>query len=312
MRALLLALFLAAAAAAGSAAAEAEGAFAVVGDTVISAADYEAALKSAARRKFYHRQVPEAQLREFQREVADMLIERVLLVAEAKRRLLAPDHSRISTVVAQYEKRHGPVPGLARELEDSDLIEQLQAAVRAVEAPTDAQLRAYYDEHPELFVEPERARLSVILLKVAPASPGAEWERARAEAQAMRASIEAGADFAELARRRSGDPTASAGGDMGYLHRGMIPEPLYAQLDAMQPGQLSEPIRLLEGIALFKLAERVAAQAQGFDEARTRTAQLWRRSQGELRWKALIASLRGGASIRVDVARYPALSGMAP
>lgn len=291
---MLLALFLAAAGAAAAAPAPADGAFAVVGDAVISDAEYEAALRSATRRKFFHRQVPEGQLREFQREVAGMLIDRVLLVAEARRRGMAP------------------AAGLKRDLEDDDLIGQLQAAVRDVEAPGEPELRAYYEKRGELFVEPERARLSVILLKVDPSSPAAHWEDARREVQALRASIDSGAGFAETARRRSGDATASRGGDMGYLHRGMIPEPLYAQLERMAPGELSEPVRLLEGIALFKLAERIPARAQGFDEARARAAELWRRDEGERRWKALIASLRGGTTIRVDTARYPALSGIVP
>lgn len=281
MRNALLALFFAAAAAAAQPAPRAGEAFAlVVGDSVIGAAEYEAALRNALRQKFYHRRIPDSQLDAFQREVAGELIEGALVLAEAKRRGVTP--------------------------------ERLHAEARAVAPPGDAELRAYYESRGALFVEPERIRVSVIVLKVDPSSPPPQWERARAEAQALRASLEAGAEFAEAARLRSADETAGRGGDMGYLHRGMIPEPLYVQLEAMKPGELSQPVRLLEGIALFKLQERIAARSQAFDEARARAAELWRREQGEARWKALVASLRAAASIRVDAVRYPALSGIAP
>lgn len=278
MKRVLLALLLLAGAA--TPAARGEEVFAVVGGEVISAAEYDAALRSALRQRYYHRRVPDAELAEFQREVAGALIDRALLAAEAKRRGVG--------------------------------VEALQAAVRSVQAPTEAELRAYHASKAALFVEPERLRLSVILLRVDPASPRAQWEKARAESEAIRAVLEAGADFGALAEARSADPSAGRGGDMGYLHRGMIPEPVYAELEAMAPGALSQPTRLLEGYALFRLAERVPARAQEFDAARARAAQLWARDQSERRWQAFLVSLRAAGAIRIDLARYPALGGMAP
>jgi parvulin-like peptidyl-prolyl isomerase len=318
MRRILVAFALAASAATPARAED----FATVDGTVISATELDAALASAVRQKFYHREVPEAQLDEFRREVAQGLIDRVLLQAEARRRGLAPDAERVRSQIAEYDRRYGAgsrwqqnreamLPQLERMLGDRDVLERLQAGVREVEAPDEAALVRYYETHRELFTEPEQTRISVILLKVDPSAPKASWIGAEDEAGAIRKRLVAGADFADAARMHSGDASAAKGGDLGYLHQGMMPEGIYEKLGAMQPGELSEPVRLLEGVALFRLAERRPARLRALEEVKERAAQLWRRDEGERRWQAFLSGLRAGAAIRIDTARYPALATLA-
>jgi len=316
-----LALALAAAPAAAAAPAGAADEFASVNGAAISVAEFEAAVAGAVRQKFYHREVPEAKLDEFRREVAQTLIDRALLQAEVRRRGMVPDPERVRTEIAQYDSRYAKserwqqtraslLPGLERMLGEREVLERLQATVRepAPGTPTDEALQAYYESHQSLFTEPEQARLAVILLKVDPSAPSATWAAAVEEAQAIRARILAGGDFGEAARMHSSDASAQAGGDLGYLHQGMMPEPLFDKLGAMKPGDLSEPMRLLEGVALFKLVDRRAPRLRAFADVKERTAQLWRRDEGERRWAEFIAGLRAGASIRIDTERYPALA----
>jgi len=122
-------------------AAAAEGEFASVDGTSISAAEFEAARASALRQKLYHREVPDAKLDEFSREVAQALIDRVLLQAEVRRRGLVPDEARVRAEIAQYESRYAQserwqknraalLPGLERMLGEREVLERLQAAVR--------------------------------------------------------------------------------------------------------------------------------------------------------------------------------------
>lgn len=307
----------------GAVAAADTAGFATVGDKVITAAEFEAALQNTLRQKFYHRQVPDGKLQEYQREVADTLINRVLLLAESRRRGIEPDRARIDAEVAGYEKRYAQSPGwkknretmlpaVVRNLEERSLLDRLEAAVRETPAPAEAQLKAYYDGHRDLFTEPEQFKLSLILLKVDPSSPRATWDRAREEAAGIRKRLAGGADFGELARIHSTDASAERGGDMGYLHMGMIPEPLVAQMKEMRTGQISEPVTLLEGVAVFRFEERKVSRTRAFTEIRERAEQLWRRDEGERRWKELVGTLRQGATIRIDTARYPALAGLQP
>jgi parvulin-like peptidyl-prolyl isomerase len=177
--------------------------------------------------------------------------------------------------------------------------------VRAVPAPDERETRAYYAAHQEQFTEPEQVRVSLIVLRVDPASPRAEWEKAREKALALRARVLGGEDFGELARLHSADPSAAKGGDLGYLHRGMLPDALQAGvIDALPLAQVSEPIGLLEGIALVRVDARKQAKLRAYEEVRVRAAQLTAREKGETAWKKLIASLRSEVPIRVDESVY--------
>ena len=322
---------IAAALALSAVAAAADGEFASVDGISISAAEFEAARANAVRQKFYHREVPDAKLDEFGREVAQALIDRALLQAEIRRRGMVPDAERVRAEIARYESRYAQserwqknraalLPGLERMLGEREVLERLQAAVREPGPVSDAELERYYEAHKGLFTEPEQARLSVIMLKVDPSASAATWAAAEEEARAIRKRVAlasgdgagaAGTDFAEAARMHSSDASAANGGDLGYLHQGMMPETLYEKLGTMKPGDVSEPLRLLEGVALFRLTERREARVRAFADVKERAAQLWRRDEGERRWAEFLARLRAAATIRIDTERYPALASMA-
>ena len=293
-------------------------AFAVVDGVRLSAAEYEQAVALAVRQKFYHRNPSDDVLAGVRREVAGSLVERVLLLKEAKRRGLRPERARVDAALAAYEERYGAspqwpkvkaeaLPKLTARLEEDSVLEQLERAVREAPRPGDKALRAYYLRHPGLFTEPEQVRLSVILLKVDPSSTRAAWDKAEAEARDIVNQLKAGADFAAIARARSGDAeSAKAGGDMGYLHRGMLPEGLHGEVDKLKPGAISQqPVRLLEGVVVLRLEDRREQRLRGFDEVRARAVELVRRERSDANWAALVSSLRKRAVIEIDGSRYP-------
>ena len=217
------------------AARRADAVFAQVGEAVITLGDYQRALSVAVRNKYYHAKPPEAELAKFQREVGDDVVNRVLLLAEARRRGLKPEASKIQATVAGYDAQYKSSPNwssnrekmlaaVVPQLEGESLLEQLKRQVRDVPEPADAAARTYYERHKDLFVEPEQVKLSVILLRVDPSAPAAQWRSADEEGKRLHAKLVAGADFAQLARLHSGDRTAPRGGQMEYTHRGMLPE----------------------------------------------------------------------------------------
>lgn len=331
MRRSLLALILAGAVAAAAAAdapdagkakPDASGAaapqpFAVVGKTVIGIAEYDVAFAQAQRQRFYHRQVPDHERQALRREVGDNLINRVLLLEEVERRGVQPDRTKIEATVAGYEKQYADspqwprikaemLPALVRELERQSRLERLEQQVREAGEPTEAQLRAFYENNKALFTEPAKQRLSLILLKVDPSSAQAVWDSALQEAQGIRERLLKGADFAETARLHSGDESAAKGGDMGSMHRGAIAEHVAERLDKLAIGEISEPLQLLEGVGLFRVDERIDPQLHPLSSVQTRATQLWKREQGEKAWRALIERLRTAATISIrDPSRYP-------
>jgi parvulin-like peptidyl-prolyl isomerase len=170
-------------------------------------------------------------------------------------------------------------------------------------------LRAYYAANPEKFTEPERFRVSSILLKVDPSAPAAAWDAAMAEAVGIVSRLRAGGDFRELARLHSGDASAEQGGDMGYLHRGMMGSRAQVAIDAADLGVVTDPVRLLEGVAIFRVDERPVRRLHPLEDVAERAQDLWLREQRESRWSEFLDGLSKQAEIHVNPQHYLPLPG---
>lgn len=113
------------------------------------------------------------------------------------------------------------------------------------------------------------------------------------KAAELKAQIDAGADFAELAKENGTDGTASRGGELGwFVHSDMVPEFADAAF-AMEPGTVSDPVKTAFGWHLIKLEERRDRQPPALDDVRaTLTAELTKQTQ-----LAVMAELREQAEI---------------
>lgn len=285
--------------------------FATVGGVVITQDDYAAALTAAARTKFYHGKPPEIEVARLQRDVANKMVARVLLLQEARRRGLRPDAEEVEHAVQVYEQRYANnerwqqsraqvLPGLIERLGQDNMLARLEKDVRGEVRADPDQAEAYYRAHPEKFIEPEQSRVSLILLKVNPSAPAEAWVEAGARAEDLARRLREGADMAELARQHSQDASAAQGGDMGYLHAGMLPGNATDKLKTLQPGQTSEPLRVLEGFAIVRLTARKEARLVAFETARARAEQLQLAERKDAAWAALGADLRKAAAVRID------------
>jgi parvulin-like peptidyl-prolyl isomerase len=294
---------------------EKDAVVASVGDASITREEFEQALDMAARRKFYHGKTPDGEMAKLQRDVAQNMVDNILLVKEAKRRGLKPDLESIKRTIGEYEARYKTseqwqarrallLPKLQKQLETESLLKQLDEKVRDVAPPDAAQLQAYYKANPDKFTEPEQWRVSTILLKVDPSAPRAVWDKARADAAGLVKKLRTGTDFAQQARQRSGDASAANGGDMGYLHRGMLAEPAQLAVDKLKIKEISEPVTVLQGVAIFRLDERKPAVQNPLTKVEARARELWRREQSERVWHSLLVELRKATPAVVDESRF--------
>ena len=89
--------------------------------------------------------------------------------------------------------------------------------------------------------------------------PGPQLTEAQARARLaeFRQRIVAGrADFAQLAREHSQDASARNGGDLGWASPGLFVPEFEEVVNALQPGQIAEPIVSRFGVHLIQLIER--------------------------------------------------------
>jgi parvulin-like peptidyl-prolyl isomerase len=91
---------------------------------------------------------------------------------------------------------------------------------------------------------------------------------------------------------------------MGYVHRGMLPDLAQEAVDKLKPGEISDAVVVLEGVAVFRLEERRPAKLNPLDAVRDRATDLWMRDKGEEAWTALVAKLRRDTPVKLDDSRF--------
>ena len=282
--------------------------FAVINGREIATQEYEAAFTSLIRQRFYHGQIPENDLIAVREEIKSKLVQRVVLLEEAERRKIVPDEEQIEQTLAGYDKRYAAspqwrenrelvLPDLRKELAEQSRIAQLDKQVKAIGELPEAEVYSFYNKNPGLFTEPEKLRLAVILLAVDPSSPATAWQSTREEAKAIYGRLMGGAEFDEAARMHS-SVYAENSGDMGYLHRGMLPETIQEKIDKFEVGKINEPMDTLEGVAIFKLLDRITGKKRDFSDVAARARELLIRERQDQAWKDLIDRLVAKADVK--------------
>ncbi|WP_341675816.1 peptidylprolyl isomerase [Niveibacterium sp. SC-1] len=79
---------------------------------------------------------------------------------------------------------------------------------------------------------------------------------ARQRLEQVRERIAKGADFAEQAKRYSGDGSAPRGGDLGWMGPGDTVPDFEKAMDALKPGEISQPVQSPFGWHLIQVIER--------------------------------------------------------
>ena len=279
-----------------------EPVYALVNDSPVTVREYQELLAETMRTRYYHGTIPEGKAEELHKDVAEMVIDRELHVDEAKKRGIKADPGKFEKHLADLdsryaaepqwkEKREEWLPRIKSNLDRQSLVEQLEKAVRDVPHPTADEVRSFYDNNQELFTEPERLHLSIILLKVDPGAAKKDWDQTREEAQKIWDRIKNGGDFAEQARLYSQHDSASKGGDMGYLHGGMLPRGMEDKIDAYQEGVVNEPVTTLEGIVLSRIENRVPAKLREFKSVEQRAQDLLIRKRADDAWQNTLKQL---------------------
>lgn len=122
-------------------------------------------------------------------------------------------------------------------------------------AVTEEAARAEYDAFVQQFEPQPEVRASHILVET------------EEEANELKAEIDGGADFAELARENSIDPGAANGGDLGFFGRGMMVQPFEEAVFALaNPGDVSAPVQSQFGWHVIKLEEKRDSAPPSFEQ----------------------------------------------
>ena len=264
--------------------AAAEGASDVVarvGDRVITRAILDVEVKNALNSGYFHRRLTPEKEQALRKEQLDKLVQLQLDALGGLDRGLKPPLEEAARMAREIEEKLGKegyeesiaALGWDRQAHQNALARTLlgtEARRRFVEEPataTEAEVRAAFDAEPDRWIVPESQRIWHILLGVTPNSPDTAWNDAETLAETIVQQLQEGTPFAELAQKHSTAGHRVKGGDLGWVHRGSLEEPVESAVWEASPGDLVGPLRNAMGVHIARVEERKEARQLSFDEA---------------------------------------------
>ena len=201
-------------------------------DTVVARAGQTTYTLGDIRRQLSRLEAPyryaaERRLPEYVKE----LVQREALAQEARRLRL----DREPEVRAQIEQAVQAV-----------LIDALSKEITSQAMPSPQEVRAYYEAQEEEFRLPEQVQVDQVMVPTEP------------QAEAIRSAIAAGQAFEPAVEAHS-----DAAIDVSVFPRGMREQAAFA----LEPGEVSQPVRTESGVYLLRLHERLPARLRSLEGA---------------------------------------------
>ncbi|MFA5334383.1 MAG: peptidylprolyl isomerase [Candidatus Omnitrophota bacterium] len=187
--------------------------------------------------------------------------------------------------------------GLNRDREVKELIEEARSKILVAKlletegrktAVSEEKINEFYQMHKDDFVTPLKMRASHIMVDT------------EAEAREVQQKLNAGGDFAQLAREYSKDPSKDRGGDIGYFVKGqLMPQIEEVALD-LQVGQTSDIIRTKFGYHIIRMTEKIEPRTVELPEVRDAIEKELKDLSQKRMMDDMIRSLRSKAHIKIN------------
>jgi peptidyl-prolyl cis-trans isomerase C len=237
------------------------------------------------------------------RRVLDELVDRALLLQEARARAIVVGQDQIERAFLRIRSEY---PGthfddlLAQErlsqtelksrLKDQLTIERLfeQEVFGRIQV-VDAEIERHYADHAAEYQEPERVRVLQIVVPT------------RDEALQIREKLRRNPQtFGDVARKSSIGPEGKAGGDLGYIGRGAGFPEVFDACFTMPLNVISEITPSPYGFHIFKVVDRKGAQKRSLEQARAEISEKLTRERRARAQADYLRTLRERATLQID------------
>ncbi len=162
-------------------------------------------------------------------------------------------------------------------------------------AVSEADVKAYYEQHPERFKQPDLVSVRHILVAVkqGEGQPGMSDKEAKARIAKIQGELKKGAKFDALAKQYSDDPGSKENGGL-YADAdpsGWVPE--FGKAAITQPiGKVGAPVKTSFGYHLIKVEGRKPSRLVPFEEAKAHAEKLAQQERQTKVWNELMDDLR--------------------
>ncbi|MBI4278867.1 MAG: peptidylprolyl isomerase [Armatimonadetes bacterium] len=242
----------------------------------------------------------QAQREQFTRAIVDSLIDRRILMREARRLGLEATDQEVEQRLEEVRQNFGSPAEFQEALRNRGLTlvdlrdriridataRKLRPYVTRSVAVGEQELQLHFEQNRAQFDRADQTRVRQIVLRSEP------------EARVMLGRLQRGEDFAALARQHSIDPAGrERGGDLGLVGRGQLPPEVEKAASTLKIGELSDLIRTVQGYHIIRVEERRGARPAQFEEVRDRIRQILTEQRQEKQFEAWLRDVKSRAKI---------------
>nr|WP_263326233.1 peptidylprolyl isomerase [Neobacillus sp. Marseille-Q6967] len=198
----------------------------------------------------------------------EQIITEKIMAAEAKNQKISISESEINTEVDKLKESYGgddvfeqvlqtnntTLEQVKKDLKDYLIIQKLMEPLIEI---TDEEMQTYFDENKESFAEAEQVKASHILVED------------EATAMEIKAKLDAGEDFAELAKEFSTDEGSKEnGGELEFFSKGTMVAEFEDVAFTLPVNQISDPVKSEYGYHIIKVEEKKEAKEANFEDSK--------------------------------------------
>jgi peptidyl-prolyl cis-trans isomerase C len=259
---------------------------AVVNGTVITQDELDSQMNMVVDRLQASGRFPDvSQLEEIRGQVLENLIARELLYQESQKKGIKISEEEVNEQLVSLKGQFPNEEEFNKALKRMNLTEasikeklardlSLKKLIDHEVAPkvklSDMDIRAFYENNPETFKQPERVKASHILVKVDPKADASQKAEAQKKIDLVQAKLQKGEDFGALAKEYSEGPSGPKGGELGYFTRGQMVKPFEDAAFAMKPGEVSGKVETRFGYHLIKVTDKTPETTMSYDDVKDR------------------------------------------
>ena len=286
----------------------------IVNDTPITEADVNLEVKRILfQAKAMQQPIDESMMGSMRDKVINSLINRELLYQQSKTMGITTNAAEIDNSIDQIKQRLEAgqsfesllaemgitTKTMRAQVGQANAIQKLMEMVVYPRAMvSEKESRIFFENNPQYFKKPEEVKASHILIQVAPDAGNEEKLAARKKIEDIQKKLEAGGDFADLARQYSEGPSKVSGGDLGYFDRKKMVKPFADAAFALKPGEVSDIVETRFGFHLIKVYDKKAKSVYVFENIKDRLTEMLRQQKIQDETVLYIEELRKTADVK--------------